>query len=144
MSNPVDDVETTRPFPLPYRWFLTKGLVNLEPWSFIDDVGSLAIPPDFAKSQFFQDRFKLETGADFDVYLFARRQDMEDFAFFAVKDGQILDLVIPIHLTFSGNKDFERPLRLPEISLTFMQWIKRDVIADIEAWQSEEELGEGK
>jgi len=72
-------------YPLALRWFIKKGLINLDPWYLIDDIESIKSSPDFSKDEFFATKFKKETAADFDVYLFARRYDQEAFAFFIVK-----------------------------------------------------------
>jgi len=62
-------------FPLAYRWFLAKGLINWQPWHFFDTDLSIRENPDYSKNEFVSRAFKIETEANFDEYLFARRQD---------------------------------------------------------------------
>jgi hypothetical protein len=127
-------------FPLPYRWFLIKGLSNWQPWYFIDTAESVQQPPRFSENQNFARAFKAQTGADFDVYLFARRQDMDDFAFFVVRDGKIEDRVVRIHLSFANRLERLSPLRYSDMKLTFIQWVHDEVILDVADWMSEEDL----
>lgn len=129
-------------FPLAYRWFLAKGLTNWQPWYFIDTDATVQGKPDFAANQFASNAFQAETGADFDVYLFARRQDMDDFAFFVVRDGKIEDRVVTIHLSFAKRMEFASPLRYDQTGQGFTQWLRETVIADVEDWISEEDIHE--
>lgn len=89
-------------FPLAYRWLIAKGLTSWQPWCFIDTAATLKEEPRFPQSENFARAFKAGTGADFDAYLFARRQGREDFAFFVVRNGTIEDKVVRIHLSFSN------------------------------------------
>jgi hypothetical protein len=121
--------------PLPYRWFLNKGLTNWQPWYFVD-----LDSPSRETTDFLQQQFLLESGADFDVYLFARRQDMDDFAFFVVKDGVIEDKVICFHLSFAKKLELAVPLQYSNINRTFLQWIEKIVLPEVAEWISEEDL----
>lgn len=127
-------------FPLAYRWFFAKGLTNWQPWYFIDTDATLKNEPNFAANQFAKDAFQLETRADFDVYLFARRQDRDDFAFFVVRAGKIEDRVVTIHLSFAKRLELPSPLRYDQISQNLVQWLRKTVIADVEEWMSEEDM----
>ena len=127
-------------FPLAYRWFLAKGLTNWQPWYFVDTDATAQDGPDFASNQFATTAFQLETGADFDVYLFARRQDMDDFAFFVIRDGKIEDKVVSIHLSFARRLELSNPLRYDQISQGFTQWLRESVLADVGDWMSEEDM----
>ncbi|NVE00600.1 hypothetical protein [Massilia sp. BJB1822] len=109
--------------PLAYRWFLAKGLTDWEPWYFVDTPESLAKGVDLGRNRFAAQAFAAETGADFEVYLFARRQDMETFAFFAVQDGVVLDRVVSIHLSFSGRVELLNPLRVGDLGMGFTDWV---------------------
>ena len=127
------------PWPLPYRWFIFKSLTNWQPWSFVDTVASINAPPDLAANAFASNACKIETGADFDVYLFARRQDRDDFAFFIVKDGKIEDKVINIHLSFASKLELRNPLRYGDIKGGFGAWMQATVMPDVIEWMSEED-----
>jgi len=127
-------------FPLAYRWFIAKGLTRWEPWYFLDTVETVEEAPGFAEKEIFAREFKLETGADFDVYLFARRQDMDDYAFFVFRDGKIEDKVVSVHMSFAKRRELGDPLRYTAIRYTFMQWLRKEVIPDVEDWMSEVDL----
>jgi hypothetical protein len=129
-------------FPLAYRWFLSKGLTDWEPWYFTDDAASVQQRPDFSKNEFASRAFAVETGADFDVYLFARRQDMDDYAFFVVRDGKIEDKVMTIHLSFAKRFELKTPLLYSQVHRRFMQWVGEVVVADVADWMSEDDIGD--
>jgi hypothetical protein len=95
------------------------------------------------KSEYFQHELRVESGADFDVYLFAMRQDREDFAFFVVSpDGDVEDSVIDWHLTFSGRYEtfLKEPSRYStQPRRTLMTWLRETAIPDIEDWISQDD-----
>jgi hypothetical protein len=142
LSIPVKPCRTmnTHRLPLAYRWFLAKGLTRWQPWLFMDPLASNPETWPWADNTFAVHAFKTETGADFDVHLFARRQDMDDYAFFVAKDGQIQDRVINIHLSFAAKLELSSPLRESEITQTFTEWISEVVVPEVEDWMSEEYL----
>lgn len=118
-----------RMMPPAFRYFIERQLTDWAPWYFVgEDVG------DAEANAFFAEVFRTETGADFDVRLFARRQDREDFAFFAVRDGKVEDKVVTIHLSFSNRFELKSPLRHADIGQTFLQWIRDVVLVDIEEY----------
>ena len=129
-------------FPLPYRWVIARHLTDWTPWHFEDDMASISLAPNLEKNEFARRAFHRETGADFDVYLFARRQDMDEFAFFTVTDGRLDDDVITIHLSFSNHLELRAPLEKPHLGQTrgLMKWIREVAIRDAEEWMSEEDL----
>ena len=128
-------------FPLSYRWFLARNLVDLEPWYFTERGGpSLGELQTFARDDNFARQFKLETGATFDVVLFARRQDRDDFAFFAVEGSEVLDRVVTIHLSFSQRMELKTPFMIEEATRSFTDWVRDIVLPDIADWMTEEDL----
>ncbi|KAB0548926.1 hypothetical protein F7R01_15990 [Pseudomonas argentinensis] len=127
-------------FPLAYRWFIAKGLENWEPWYLIDDKQSILLPPNLSSNEFASNAFNLELGADFDVYLFARRQDRDDFAFFVIHDGKIEDKVITAHLSFSKNREVNSPLTYEQIEMSFTRWIRDVVLVDLDDCMNEYDL----
>ncbi|QBF26398.1 hypothetical protein EXN22_12085 [Pseudomonas tructae] len=128
------------PYPLAYRWFIHKGLTDWEPWYFCDTQASLQQAPDLGKNAFATRAFAKETGADFQVYLFARRQDREDFAFFVVRDGVIEDKVITVHLSFADKLELRERLSHAQVTQSFSQWVTEVALADALEWMSEEDL----
>jgi hypothetical protein len=128
-------------FPLSYRWFIARNLTNFEPWFFTElgapllgegqrSIGAINL----------ERQFKLETQATFDVYLFAKRQDRDDFAFFVLEGGDILDKVVTIHLSFSQTMELKAPLVIGDVTRSFANWISDVVVPDVEDWMSEEDL----
>jgi hypothetical protein len=130
-------------FPLAYRWFIVKGLENWDPWYLIDDKHSILRSPDHSSNEFASKAFRLELGADFDVYLFARRQDRDDFAFFVIRDGVIEDKVVTAHLSFSESREVKSPLRYEQINMTFTRWVRDVVLIDLDDSMNEYDLTQG-
>ncbi|CAK9888770.1 MULTISPECIES: hypothetical protein [Pseudomonas] len=128
------------PYPLAYRWFIHKGLTDWEPWYFCDTLASLQHAPDLSKNAFAASAFAKETAADFEVYLFARRQDREDFAFFVVRDGVIEDKVITVHLSFADKLELRSRLTYEQVTRSFSEWVAEVALADAVEWMSEEDL----
>lgn len=124
--------------PAAYRWFLLKGLTDWTPWHLEDDSSAAKAPIDFERNKYFQDQCKIETGADFDFYLFARRQDREDFAsFICGPEGQVEDSTITIHLSFSGRLEFTKGvLTRPEgdEKVSFIEWVRTIATDDMQDW----------
>ncbi|UVL59659.1 hypothetical protein LOY54_16575 [Pseudomonas sp. B21-032] len=128
------------PYPLAYRWFIHKGLTDWEPWYFCDTPASLQQGPDLNKNAFAARAFAKETGADFEVYLFARRQDREDFAFFVVRNGVIEDKVITVHLSFADKLELRSHLSYEQVTRSFSEWVAEVALADAVEWMSEDDL----
>jgi hypothetical protein len=126
---------TDNVLPQAYRWFVAKGLTNWEPWYFVDQ---LELSDTYLAN--FSEVFKVETRADFDVQLFARRQDQDDFAFFVSRNGVIEDRVVTIHLAFCDRFELREPLRYTNVTQTFLQWIRDTALADVADWISEEDM----
>jgi len=124
--------------PAAYRWFLLRGLTDWTPWHLEDGADAIKAPVNFEHNKFFQQQCRIETGADFDFYLFARRQDREDFAFFICgPDGAVQDSTLTIHLSFSGRLEFTKAaLMRPEGDelVTFLQWIRTIATDDMQEW----------
>ena len=79
-------------WPNALRWFLVRGLQTFTPWHFIrepDELASVA------------EAFKREDIHRGEVFVFARRQDCDDFAGLEISSGNITGKVICFHPTFS-------------------------------------------
>ena len=82
--------------PLPLRWLRAHGLRGLTPWHFIDSSDQSA----GLRAQF---RREMRGGSqpEQDFLPFAERQDCDDVAGFVVENGEILNAVIVVHLTWA-------------------------------------------
>ena len=123
---------TPRFFPPAYKHFVDNGLDSLEPWQLCDAPGTIDAPPDFERHRFASKQCKRETGAQFDLYLFARRTDMDDFAFFVVRDNVIEDKVFTIHLSFVNKMELRSPLRYEQVQQNFMDWVRTTAMDDMQ------------
>lgn len=112
------------------------------PWYFIDDSASVLGPADLTKNAALQEQFRLEVNAAFQVYLFARRQDQDEFAFFHVTgDGRVEDSVIRAHLSFSKRRDHFTPAQsvVHVKTMDLFQWLREVTITDLEDWLRHDE-----
>jgi hypothetical protein len=113
--------------PLEYRWLKANGFNGFVPWSLIDNPGSETL----------RREYQTETGEDF--YPFASRQDCDDVAGFVVVDGEIQNLVVVAHLTWSRSREivgFPSRIRFKNM----FDWLKNQVMQDTWEWMSEEDL----
>ncbi len=124
-------MDTNHPFPTAYRHFVQHGLTDLEPWSLMDSAEALSAAPDFARNQALAAMCRQESGIACELYLFARRHDQDEYAFFVVSNCEIHDRVFVWHLAFSNRLEAREPMRVEDISLTFLEWMQRTVISDI-------------
>ncbi|HCQ45851.1 MAG TPA: hypothetical protein DIW53_03235 [Achromobacter sp.] len=81
-------------WPNALRWFLSQGLTRFTPWHFLSDAS------DFA---FASRAFQREDVSGGEVFVFAGRQDCDDFAGLLVVDGRITDRVVYFHPVFADS-----------------------------------------
>lgn len=123
--------------PRLYRRLIANGMTTWGPWYFIDDEASILAPADLQKSDTLQRQFKMESNAGFEVYLFARRQDQDDFAFFHVdKNGVVRDSVHLTHLAFSSGPNDLTPKHVVEHEhkANLMGWLRDVAVPDMMDW----------
>ncbi|HYG06912.1 MAG TPA: hypothetical protein VD865_10965 [Stenotrophomonas sp.] len=82
-------------WPNALRWFLSQGLTKLTPWHFFSDASDYA---------FASRAFQREDVSGGEVFVFAGRQDCDDFAGLLVVNGEITDQVVYFHPVFSDSK----------------------------------------
>lgn len=117
----------THPTPLALRWILANGMTQLRPWRFFDsDQGESA-----------ERAYARESGSDSRVWVFACRQDCDDFAGFVVESGRITDRVVCFHPSFNGS--IHTCLVNSEHENLF-DFLRDVVLADTENWCGEDEL----
>ena len=113
--------------PLEYRWLRANKFEGLIPWYLIEEPGQNGLRVEYQK----------ETGEDF--FPFARRQDCDDVAGLKIENGEIQNIVLNVHLTWSGKKERDPFPATKEYSDIF-EWLKEEVIPATREWMSEEEL----
>ena len=113
-------------WPNALRWFLVQELTSFTPWHFITEPDELT---GVAQT------FHREDVYDGHVFVFARRQDCDDFAGLEVVEGQITDRVIQFHPTFSPS--LPSPKKWHITIQTFediFEFISSCVIPDMKDW----------
>lgn len=119
--------------PLLYRWIRAHGTKGLTPWHFFDQ------ETDQQRIQFLRKEYSLEVGGTPDILPFAARQDMDTIAGFLIEAGEVKDVVVTVHLTWTGRNELPGwPSQGPNIS--FQQWLTDVLIVDAAEWMTEEDL----
>jgi hypothetical protein len=107
------------------------------PWYLVDDATSIKAPANLSRHESIQNQLRREANAAFNVYLFARRQDQDDFAFFYVRsDGVVDDSVIASHLTFPSGPNHDTPtIPVDHVHrMNLEQWLKDIAIPEMMDW----------
>lgn len=119
-------------WPNALRWFLWQGLHSFTPWHFITD------PQEF---EFAANAFRREDVHDREVFVFARRQDRDDFAGLLLQDGKFTDTVLYFHPVFSTSPSAS-PRTWNIVYETFenvFDFVAQQVISDMKEWAEEED-----
>jgi hypothetical protein len=88
----MDHTKIDPHWPNALRWFLCQHLSSFTPWHFIQE------PTEF---EFAANAFRREVVSKDQVFVFARRQDCDDFAGLKIQDGKVTDTVIHFHPVFA-------------------------------------------
>ena len=81
-------------WPNALRWFLTQRLTSFTPWHFIQTPDEMS----FAANAFLR-----EDASSGEVFVFARRQDCDDFAGLELVGGRITERVVHFHPVFADS-----------------------------------------
>ncbi|MGX7668749.1 hypothetical protein [Flavobacterium pedocola] len=113
------DTET----PNAYNWFAKLKLTKFIPWHFdetltLDSIGN--------------ERFAIENNANRKVQTFGKRQDMDTFAGFEIKNGKVCENVIVFHPSFQKNTS-DWDIIENEYS-DFFEFMKNQVLPDMKEW----------
>lgn len=126
----------SRQWPNALRWFLIQDLHSFVPWHFMRETAEL---------EFAANAFRREAGGK-DVFVFARRQDCDDFAGLEVVDGRITDRVIHFHPVFAtGN---QAPSTEPEWNIVcgvfddVFSFMAERVVPDMKDWAQVEDASD--
>ncbi|WP_026711318.1 hypothetical protein [Flavobacterium filum] len=115
--------------PNSYIWFIKLKLTKFIPWQFDVELNLNSIS---------NQRFKEEHGLNREVLTFGRRQDMDTFAGFEIKDGNVCENVIVFHLTFQKNT-LDWNIIENEYS-DFFEFIRNQVLPEMKDWIKDEEI----
>lgn len=124
-------------WPNALRWFLVQGLGSFTPWHFIED-------PD--EMEFAAEAFHREDINAGEVFVFAHRQDCDDFAGLEIRDGELTDRVIYFHPVFASS--FEDPSTprtwniVVEAFNDVFDFVAQRVIPDMKDWAVVEDAGD--
>lgn len=113
--------------PNALRWFLTQGLISFTPWHFIRTPDEMA---------FAANAFRREDVSKGEVFVFARRQDCDDFAGLELVGGRITDKVVHFHPAF-GKSSESFPRNWNIVSATYedvFEFAAQCVIPDMKDW----------
>jgi hypothetical protein len=114
-------------WPNALRWFLHQGLTRFTPWHFFYDASDFA----FASRV-----FQREDVGGREVFVFASRQDCDDFAGLLIVDGRITDRVVHFHPVFSGSSQ-PSPRTWDIVFGTYedvFEFVRAIVIEDMKEW----------
>jgi len=121
-------------WPNALRWFLAQGLNRFTPWHFINEPGEL----EFAAKAF--NREDINNG---EVFVFARRQDCDDFAGLEIVEGKFTGKVLHFHPVFANEPDNRPTQRTWNIVCgvfdDVFDFVGKQVIADMKGWALDED-----
>lgn len=120
-------------WPNSLRWFLVQNLCSFTPWHFIQKENEF----DFAATA-----FKREDISGGEVFVFASRQDNDDFAGLEILDGKITEKVISFHPVFSMGESKKQWHIVNETYIDVFEFVSKQVIDDMKEWALVEDANE--
>ena len=124
-------------WPNSLRWFLVQNLHSFIPWHLIAEPTEL---------NFAARAFAKEDTSKGEVFVFARRQDCDDFAGLEIVNGVITEKVICFHPVFStGTLESSRSWNI--VNSTYkntFEFISHQVIPDMQIWAELEDASDLK
>lgn len=116
-------------WPNALRWFLVQNLNDFTPWHFIKESNEM---------EFAAKAFKREDINRGEVFVFAQRQDCDDFAGLEVVNGKITDKVVYFHPVFASDAlDPSSPRTWNIVCGVFddvFEFVAKQVIPDMKDW----------
>ncbi|WP_322405472.1 hypothetical protein [Massilia luteola] len=114
-------------WPNSLRWFLTQGLTSFTPWHFMQTPDEMA---------FAANAFRREDVSNGEVFVFARRQDCDDFAGLELVGGRVTEKVVYFHPVFSdSSKGSPRTWNI--VITTYedvFEFVAQRVVPDMKDW----------
>ena len=129
----MDQIKIKSNWPNALRWFLVQNLESFTPWHFIENEG------DF---EFAANAFQRESLGDSRIFVFARRQDNDQFAGLEIVDGNITDKVIVFHPSFSTSSNEKHWDIVNQVFGDVFEFVSEQVIPDMKMWALTEDASE--
>lgn len=124
-------------WPNALRWFLVQHLYHFTPWHFIQEPSEL---------EFAANAFRREDVQGSEVFVFARRQDCDDFAGLEIVNGKVTDKVIYFHPVFASSTLSDARERTWNIVCdTFadvFDFVSQRVVPDMKEWVEHEDASD--
>ena len=120
-------------WPNALRWFLVQNLQSFTPWHFIDE------PLEF---EFASKAFRREDVSNGEVFVFASRQDNDDFAGIEIIDGKLTDKVLYFHPVFGSSTSDRSWNIVNEVFEDFFEFVAKRVIPDMKDWALDEDAND--
>jgi hypothetical protein len=130
----MEDSKIDARWPNALRWFLKQDLHRFTPWHLLQD------PADF---EFAARAFDREDVSNGHVFVFARRQDRDDFAGIEVIDGKFTDKVLYFHPVFSTGASGSRTWNIVNsVYEDVFAFMSGQVIPDMKEWAEDEDAAD--
>ena len=120
-------------WPNALRWFLIQNLHSFTPWHIFDSADEF----DFAAKAFERD----DTSKG-NVFVFASRQDNDDFAGLEVINGKITDKVIYFHSVFATGESDRSWNIVNAVYDDVFDFMSKQVIPDMKDWALTDDASE--
>ena len=129
----MDQIKIKSNWPNALRWFLVQNLESFTPWHFLENEG------DF---EFAANAFQRESLGNSRIFVFARRQDNDQFAGLEIVDGNITDKVIVFHPSFSTSSNEKHWDIVNQVFGDVFDFVSEQVIPDMKMWALTEDASE--
>lgn len=130
----MEDSKIDSRWPNALRWFLKQNLHSFTPWHFLTEPTEL---------EFSARAFKREDVSKGEVFVFARRQDRDDFAGLEIVNGKITDKVLYFHPVFGTGSAEKRNWNIVNAKFEdVFSFMSDRVIPDMKEWAQEEDAGD--
>jgi hypothetical protein len=123
-------------WPNALRWFLTQNLRSFTPWHLIDDL---------SECEGAANAFRREDIDKRDVFVFAKRQDCDDFAGLEIVQGAVTDRVIYFHPSFTASPNEQRDRGWNIVDGVFedvFEFVAKQIVPDMKAWALTEDASD--
>ena len=112
-------------WPNALRWFLVQNTESFCPWHFLTESTMF----EFAAQAFANEDVKNRT-----VFVFASRQDNDDFAGLEIVEGTITDKVIVFHPTFGSGKSARSWDIVDTEFKDVFEFLSNHIVPDMQDW----------